>query len=339
VDGAVRARGRRFRAARGHALRTFGRRQFRHPKENNMNAVSAVSTPPAASDAEPEHEQELKKIGVHDTRRSSPGDSGNAVDHGGKVLTHVDVAPVYLGAYWKTAAGTKDRTHNDAALADLVKNKGITGIWKQYRAGPGTTSASTLLPNAPRRLTQEQLETLLKQQLAAGKLDASNPQRVFTFVLPPGCELVGEHGESSRHGVGGLHGSITEKGKQVYYAAVVYSQGSLFGTNGIDFTGKPQDNMSIAESHEVTEAVTDPDVELANRTHDTSKLGWYDDVTPWAHDGVLQVGKGEVGDIPVLNAELHDRGLASVWGRSDGFAFQKEWSNEDGRAELEPKKP
>jgi hypothetical protein len=253
------------------------------------------------------------------------------------VLTHVDVAPVYLGAYWNTVSGAKDRVHNDAALTDLVKNKGITGIWKQYGAGPGTTSASVQLPRSARRLTQGQIEALLKQKVAAGKLDASNPQRVFTFVLPPGCELVGAQGESSKRGLGGFHGSITDKGRQVYYAAIVYSKGSLFGGNGIDFTGKPQDNISIAESHEVTEAVTDPDVELADRMHDRAKLGWYDDVTPWSHDGMPALGKGEIGDIPVLNAELHDRGLDGVWGRSDGFAFQKEWSNKDGRAELEPK--
>ena len=48
-------------------------------------------------------------------------------------------------------------------------------------------------------------------------------------------------------------------------------------------------------------------------------------------------GKGEIGDIPVLNAELEgDSALKSVWGRRDGFAFQTEWSNQDGKAELAP---
>jgi hypothetical protein len=124
----------------------------------------------------------------------------------------------------------------------------------------------------------------------------------------------------------------------VYYAAVVYSKGSLFGTNGIDFTGKPQDNISIAESHEVTEAVTDPDVEVAARTGDRSKLGWYDDTTVWADGFGEHQGKGEIGDITMLNAELKDGTVKTAWGRSDGFAFQKEWSNEDGESELAPKK-
>jgi hypothetical protein len=47
-------------------------------------------------------------------------------------------------------------------------------------------------------------------------------------------------------------------------------------------------------------------------------------------------GKGEIGDIPVLNAELEgDFALRSVWGRRGGFAFQTEWSNRDGKAELD----
>ena len=50
--------------------------------------------------------------------------------------------------------------------------------------------------------------------------------------------------------------------------------------NGIDFTGTPIDNITITESHEITEAVTDPDVGLAIETGDPHFLGWYDEPTP-----------------------------------------------------------
>ena len=83
--------------------------------------------------------------------------------------------------------------------------------------------------------------------------------------------------------------------------------------NGIDFTGTPIDNITITESHEITEAVTDPDVGLAIQTGNPRYLGWYDDTTPVRRrDGTAVLdemgrpmrGKGEIGDIPVLNAEL-----------------------------------
>ncbi len=261
-------------------------------------------------------------------------DTGKAIDHGGGVLKHVDVTPVYLGFFWGTSAGKQVRAHNDAAMADLVKNKGMTGIWAEYGAGKGTTSPSVTLPRLnPRQMTQEQIEALVKQEVRAGKLDTSNRERVFTFVLPPGCELVTQGGESSRQGLGGYHGSVKVGGHEVYYAAMAYPQRTGGGMNGIDFNGNSADDLSIAESHEITEAVTDPNVEVAERTNDVSWLGWYDDVTRWRG----RTGKGEVGDIPVTNALLDgDRALKSVWGKSDGFAFQKEWSNKDNKAELAP---
>lgn len=267
--------------------------------------------------------------------------TGKLMDHGGGVLQQVDVAPVYLGRYWNGAAGKADRSHNDAAMADLVKNRGMTGLWKEYGAGTGTTSASRVLAEKnPTRLTQDALEALVTQQVKAGKFDTSNPERVFMLVLPPGCELVGSDGSSSQAGLGGYHGSVNVGGKEVYYAAIAYSERSGNRMNGIDFTGNPQDNLSIVESHEITEAVTDPNVEVSQREDDFFKLGWYDDVTRWQAPGSpqLNVGKGEIGDIPILNAELDgDSALKSVWGRSDGFAYQKEWSNRDGQAELAPK--
>jgi hypothetical protein len=262
-------------------------------------------------------------------------DTAHAVDHGGRILKHVDVAPVYLGDYWKTSAGASDRKFNDGAMANLVKNKGMTGLWKQYGAGAGTTHGSVAVgAGNPRQMTQAQVAALVKAQIASGTLDASKRERVFMVVLPPGCELVANHGESSRNGLGGFHGSVTVGGREVYYAALAYPKRTASGTNGIDFAGNARDNLSIAESHEITEAVTDPDVELAMRLRDPSKLGWYDDVTRW---GYTHTGKGEIGDIPVINAQLRgDRTLRSAWGRSDGYAFQKEWSERDGVSELGP---
>jgi hypothetical protein len=281
----------------------------------------------------------------------SPGgtnvETGHLTFHGGKVLRSPDVVPVYVGRYWKTAQGLADRTHNDAAMAALVRDPGQTGIWRQYGGGPGTTSPSEMLPNVNRAtFTKEDVEALIKAQLRTGVLDATDPERIFTLVLPPGAVL--RDGEiSSRNGLGGFHGNVTAPdGHPVYYAVVAYSQRTGSSLNGIDFSAHPMDNVSICESHEVTEAVTDPDVGLAIQTGNARYLGWYDDTTPVVRrDGtpVLDalgrpmVGKGEIGDIPVLNAELEgDKQLKTVWGRRGEAAFQTEWSNRDGQAELAP---
>ncbi len=277
-------------------------------------------------------------------------ETGHLTFHGGKVLRSPDVVPVYVGAYWQTLPGMRDRAHNDAAMAVLVKDPGQTGLWREYGGGPGTTSPSKVLGGVGRRdFSKEDVEALVSAQVRSGAFDASDPERIFTLVLPPGVTL--HDGEaSSIAGLGGFHGNVTARdGHPVYYAVVVYSQRSGGRRNGIDFTGTPIDNITITESHEITEAVTDPDVGLAIESGDPHFLGWYDETTPVRRrDGtpVLDAtgrpmrGKGEIGDIPVLNAELEgDTTLRTVWGRRGGFAFQTEWSNRDGKAELAPADP
>lgn len=290
---------------------------------------------------------DLQPSGAPDRAGRADVETGHLTFHGGKVLRSPDVVPVYVGPYWQTPDGWRDLARNDAAMAALVKDPGQTAIWKEYGGGPGSTSPSKLIAGATHRdWSKEDVETLVQAQVRAGNLDASDPERVFTLVLPPGATL--RDGEaSSTAGLGGFHGNVTAPdGHPVYYAVVVYSQRTGEGLNGIDFTGTPIDNVTITESHEITEAVTDPDVGLAIQTGDPRYLGWYDDTTPVRRrDGSAVLdpfgrtlrGKGEIGDIPVLNAELEgDSALESVWGRREGFAFQTEWSNQDGHAELEP---
>src|SRR4051794_21968401 len=64
-------------------------------------------------------------------------ETGHLTFHGGNVLRSPDVVPVYVGAYWHSLAGKRDRARNDAAMAALVKDPGQTGLWREYGGGPG----------------------------------------------------------------------------------------------------------------------------------------------------------------------------------------------------------
>src|SRR5262249_32668462 len=200
-------------------------------------------------------------------------ETGHLTFHGGKVLRSPDVTPVYVGAYWQTAEGKRDRARNDGAMAALVKDSGQTGLWEEYGSGPGTTSKSRVLSSVERRdFSKEDVEALVQAQIRSGAFDTSDPERIFTLVLPPGVTL--HDGESSSDsGLGGFHGNVTgNDGKPVYYAVVVYSQRTRSGVNGMDFTGKPIDNVTITESHEITEGATHPDVGLATQSGDAPHL-------------------------------------------------------------------
>ncbi len=256
--------------------------------------------------------------GVHGAGPSSGANGGpQLVKNPGKILTKPGIDNIYLGSYYNTTQGKSDTSHQDAAAKAWVTS-GNEAVLKQYGVGTGTFNGShVVVPSkTPRTYTASQVEALVKQQIAAGKSPVGD-QIIHTVYLPPGTVLK-DGSATSQQGLGGFHGSYTDSktGKEVYYAVIAYSKGS----NGIDFNGNPQDNNSIVASHEWSEAATDPDVGLVNRTGNGNKLGWYDN------------NFGEVGDIPINIS--NDPNLRDVWGKEGGFAFQKEWSNKDNRPML-----
>jgi hypothetical protein len=231
--------------------------------------------------------------------RTNPND---LTFHGGKVLSSPTFQPIYLGDYWRTPKGAADRAYNDAFAKDLVSGS-HEAILAQYGVGKGQTAPSTVVPGSPKVVTKADVERLVKAQLASGAA-ANGPQTVHMVVLPPGTVLSDGSADSTQ-GLGGFHNSyLGADGKPVYYAVVCYSQGG----NGIDFTGKGRDNVTITESHEFDEAVTDPDV-------GQGKLAWYNQRF------------GEIGDLAVNSGLVP---FEKTWVRDEkGFAVQVEWSNAD----------
>lgn len=244
------------------------------------------------------------------------GSGPRLINNGGKVLTTPSIDNIYLGTYFTTTQGKSDAAHQDAAAKAWVTS-GNEGLLKQYGVGQGKFVGSTVVSKAtPKTFTDANGVALVKQLLASGAIKPGD-QTIHTINLPPGTVLK-DGSATSKDGLGGFHGSYTDPktGKEVYYAILANNKGS----NGIDFTGNRQDNNSIVASHEWSEAATDADVALVNRTGDGSKLGWYDNTN------------GEIGDIPINIS--NDPNLKDVWGREGGFAFQKEWSNKDNRTML-----
>jgi hypothetical protein len=245
---------------------------------------------------------------------------------GGGVLDKPVVTNMYIGDYFKTAQGQKDVAHNDAFMKDFVQNKDYNSIWHQYGVDTGSTEASHVLGGNIKSnavITQKQIEGMLQKAIADGTVKPS-AQSIFNFVLPPGATLKMDDGSSSKQGLGGFHSSIhTPDGKEVFYAANAYSQ----GRNGIDFTnGNAQDNISIVESHEISEAATDPHVQDAIDHNNNGELGWMD------------MNNGEIGDIEVNDAPPGTP-LSSMYDRMDGYAVQKMWSQKDNTNEIKAKNP
>jgi hypothetical protein len=321
---------------------------FVHNTENNSN-TSATSSSATAMATKPVHNETAKpgvnvsasmrrmetsvqsimmknRISNANLAQTAAAPPAHLTYNGGKILTHPKVVNIYLGSYWNsTTQGKKDAAHQNAFAKDIVKNNSYTSVWAQYGVGKGSFGGSDVVKTTthPKVVGEDQIRNIVKQQLAADKVVKSDGQTIYTVYLPPGTVLKTADGTSSLEGLGGYHGSFKgADGKPVYYAAIVYGKGK----NGIDFNGNPEDAASIVASHEWTEAATDPDVDdVINGAPQQGHLGWYDD------------SNGEIGDI-AINLST-DPKLRDVWGRLDGFATQKEWSNVDGRTELGAKHP
>ena len=232
------------------------------------------------------------------------------MNNGGAILKKAGFINIYYGDYWSTKKGASDSDYFNK-FGNFLLNSPHMEIWKEYGCGKGKFLGSASVGTEGKlilRIVDREIQRLVEKQISSGKVQKEDGQTVYTVFLPPGVELRTDDGSSSLDGLGGYHGSyMGPRGKPVYYAAIAYAAKD----NGINFDGKPRDNVTIAVSHEWTEAVTDPDV-------GRDELGWYDD------------RYGEIGDIPITMGMP----LASVYERLGGYAIQKEWSNADKRAEV-----
>jgi len=170
--------------------------------------------------------------------------------------------------------------------------------------------------NKTQPLTDSQIQNDIKSQInVPGGLQMpitdgwlADPNRLYVVFVEPGVEI--QHGrQNSVHDFLGYHGAFgydypVDSGNLQYtgtadlhYAVISYDGSSVplsSGTvsNASDPWLSAFDNMTLVASHELAEAVTDPDIGYTD-AHQTHKaLGWFD----------TTLGSGEeVGDIAANN--------------------------------------
>ena len=147
-----------------------------------------------------------------------------------------------------------------------------------------------------------EIQTEIRAQIAAGNLPATTPDTLYFVFMPPKTVVVDAYGDDSVNNFAGYHDYAT--GSDGFSYAVIPYDDSL---------ANPQ-HMTLYASHELAEAITDP--EPGDNT-----LGWYDD------------RYGEVGDIPVTlysTNRITQSQLIDELDAPDGTAYlvQKEWSNQ-----------
>ncbi len=272
------------------------------------------------------------------------------VPNGENILPNVQLETIYIGNQWASGTLAQYRTALDAYARALVGGPFMSSLLSQYwqyvsdgysgfydNVGAGTFEGSVYDPvntyqgqvlnddvssiaNNDYRPPSGDIENFLASELDTGNLTAwNNFDNLYLVVLPPGVSSAfcidtqagGYH--SSFFWQTGWDGS-TPVGNQIHYAVVPWPDPAWSLTQ--EFQNNYFDVLTTVISHEVAEAVTDPEYYqfLTADGYSQTSGGWF------ANDG-----SGEVGD----KAE-------GYYGLYDGYVIQAIWSNLAGSPALPP---
>jgi hypothetical protein len=168
-------------------------------------------------------------------------------------------------------------------------------ILNEYRVGRGTFVGGNINPSNPPRgsvVDDSEIQDMLKVGIQQGDFGTPTGDHVY-FVFTAPDVVVTHGGGDSQHDFAGYHQHFDDPALgSIYYAVIPHPIGNA------DFPGfNSFQQQTMTSSHELAEAVTDPD----NRT------GWGDDNTGF-----------EIGDL-----------AAGYYGVLDGYVVQAEYSKEN----------
>jgi hypothetical protein len=210
-------------------------------------------------------------------------------------------------AWWRCSGGLRSKRKWPGGSATSTRR------WRQYDTpsqGIGRGSLAGVYTISPshkgKSLGDAQIGKELVAQIRKGALPAADANTVYLIHFPPGVSIdLGGSGSCQAGGFCGYHNTLRSGRTHLRYAVIPdMSAGSGCDTGCGGST--PFAAVTSVASHELVEAITDPDVGLARRL--AAPLGWYD------------ASNGEIGDICAGHeGTVHAGG--SVW------TVQKQWSN------------
>jgi hypothetical protein len=249
--------------------------------------------------------------------------------YGGKIIQNVKVVQVLYGAgtyapyvaatgagttgaFYNAVVGSSHVTwlNNDYKTTTPVQNIGAGTFAGQVQITPSTANTpstqSICTTSGAKRIKDTQIQAELKLQIAAGKIPAPDANTYYAIYFPAN---VGIQQGKSCSGVQfcAYHGTVAASTgiAEFYYGILPDFTSAAFATG---CGGSTQyNNVTSVSSHELIEAITDPEVGLAKVVG--KPLAWYN------------VTYGEIGDI--CNGQQ-----GSITG-TDGVSYvvQTEWSN------------
>ena len=224
---------------------------------------------------------------------------------GGNVLPHVQAQAVFLGHEFSSAPANAETATLNAFLKDITSGAYLQALGRAgYGVGPGS-AVSGAVDNtsiaAGSTISDAFIRTRLQADVSSGLLQAPNANTLYVVYVQPdvAVNLGGGQG-TTQQGILGYHTAfVGTNGAAIRYAVVV-SPGGPAGNSVLPEARSAIDQLTAVTSHELAEAVTDPDV---NSNVNGGRLGWFDPQ------------RGEIGDIEEHNP--------NAFVRLDGFLVQE----------------
>jgi len=225
---------------------------------------------------------------------------------GGPLIQQVKVATLFWGASWQSSSLT---SYFNSFFRTLFTDGRFMANLAQYSAGGYTigsgsfAATDTDTQNPSSKVTDAQIRSEIRAQVAAGHLPKPDADTVYYVFTPSSVVVYDSQGNNS----------VTD---------FVSFHDYDFGSDGFAYAVIPYDDtlqdprlMTLYASHELAEAVTDPE------PYDNT-VGWYDDYY------------GEIGDIPATlysDNQIGINDLVDELDAADGtpYLVQKSWSLQD----------
>ncbi|MEI8018932.1 MAG: fibronectin type III domain-containing protein [Schlesneria sp.] len=207
--------------------------------------------------------------------------------HGGAVLQSVESQAVYLGSDWQNTSSLTTQTGQfDTYLNTLVSGQYMDMLTNAgYGVGRGTSTAGSIdniSLSKTSGITDASIQSDIQAMINSHQLQTPDANRLYVVFVEPGV-VVYDGSSSSTNTFLGYHGAFggktaTGASADIHYAVLPYPGGVNPSPSSQGFSSA-FDELTAVTSHEVAEAVTDPNVNY-------KALGWYDDQK-----------NGEIGDL------------------------------------------
>lgn len=211
--------------------------------------------------------------------------------HGGVILPNVQVQPLFYGDQWYDNSSLYQETGQFGGFLQYLVNSPYMDMLTKasYNVGrgsytPGQIQLASL--NSNYFLEDSTIQSTLQTDIYNGALKPVTEDGLYVVYVEPNIAVQRSDGSSSlanTNGFAGYHATFQLSNGWIAHYAVIPTPGGTVGGAG-NGSGNPSlntfDEMTLASSHEIAEAVTDPNVNFS------TPIGWYDDQR-----------NGEIGDI------------------------------------------